>query len=225
MKFKKDNGASLTGFVITILVILLIVAVAGCVYLINNPIKEKVAKQNPTGAQSNLGSIETNVENKKEPITNNETKVEIVKEKMTSDEKYSAWVQNVEKEINKANLDALYQDIKLENGNFINVGLTSKGILYLTREEQGSREFDTNVISFEICDVGNGGYKAAYYIKKDGTVSFVVLDEYDENDGEVKPILVKDAKNIVSIINNTYTDEPSSAAEVWLIDIDGNVYK
>ena len=68
MKIKKDNGASLTGFVITILVILLIVAVVGCVYLINNPIKEKVAIQNPTGAQSNLGSIETNVQNTKEPV-------------------------------------------------------------------------------------------------------------------------------------------------------------
>lgn len=54
MKIKKDNGASLTGFIITILVILLIVAVAGCVYLINNPIKEKVAIQNPGSMQSNM---------------------------------------------------------------------------------------------------------------------------------------------------------------------------
>ena len=34
MKLRENKGISLTGFVITILVILLIAAVAGCVYLI-----------------------------------------------------------------------------------------------------------------------------------------------------------------------------------------------
>jgi len=47
MKLKENKGVSLTGFAITILVILLVVAVAGCVYLLNNPVKEKVAVQNP----------------------------------------------------------------------------------------------------------------------------------------------------------------------------------
>lgn len=37
MKLKGNKGASLTGFVITILVILLVLAVAGCVYLLKNP--------------------------------------------------------------------------------------------------------------------------------------------------------------------------------------------
>ena len=72
MKIKKDNGASLTGFVITILVILLIVAVVGCVYLINNPIKEKVAIQTPTNVENLKSSdkVEENVIEKNEIILN-----------------------------------------------------------------------------------------------------------------------------------------------------------
>ena len=42
MKVKENKGVGLTGFVITILVILLILAAGGCVYLLNNPIKENV---------------------------------------------------------------------------------------------------------------------------------------------------------------------------------------
>ena len=75
MKIKKDNGASLTGFVITILVILLIVAVAGCVYLINNPIKEKVAIQTPTNIE-NLNSSD-----KVETSKNNNEQEEIERKK------------------------------------------------------------------------------------------------------------------------------------------------
>ena len=58
MKIKKDNGASLTGFVITILVVLLVIAVTGCVYLIKNPIKEKVAIQTPIDVQANMPNDE-----------------------------------------------------------------------------------------------------------------------------------------------------------------------
>lgn len=59
MKLRENKGISLTGFVITILVILLIAAVAGCVYLINNPVKEEVIVQNPTPVTGNNSSSET----------------------------------------------------------------------------------------------------------------------------------------------------------------------
>ena len=82
MKVKKDNGVSLTGFIIAILVILLIVAVAGCVYLINNPVKEGTTIQTPTGAQSYIPNNENITENRNILLNNNnETKVEIENKK------------------------------------------------------------------------------------------------------------------------------------------------
>lgn len=108
MKIKKDNGASLTGFVITILVILLIVAVAGCVYLINNPIKEKVAIQTPTNIE-NLNSsdkVETSKKNNELETNNSEELDNITK---TALEEYVSkfyYVKNFD-EITKQNIDSL----------------------------------------------------------------------------------------------------------------------
>ena len=208
---KESRGVSLVKVVITILVIMLILSVGGCVYLIKNPVKENIVAQNPEQVTTANSSREV----KDEVIKNTE---------LTSNERYNIWVQNVVKELRKAKNDVMFQNVTMSNDKVCEVGLTSKGVLYLTLENQGSREVDKDVVSFEICDVGNGGYKAAYYIKEDGTVSYIVLDEYAENDG-VKPVNERDAKNIVSIINNTNTDEPSWASEVLLIDIDGNIYK
>ena len=208
---KGNKGVSLVGVVITILVIMLILSVGVCVYLIQNPVKENIVAQNPEQVTTANSSSEV----KDEVIKNTE---------LTSNERYNIWVQNVVKELRKAKNDVMFQNVTMSNDKVCEVGLTSKGVLYLTLENQGSREVDKGVVSFEICDVGNGGYKAAYYIKEDGTVSYIVLDEYAENDG-VKPVNERDAKNIVSIINNTNTDEPSWASEVLLIDIDGNIYK
>ncbi len=207
MRLKENRGIGLTSFVIAILIILLIIAVLACVYLLKNPNTENSA---PVTNLNSLSEVKENI--------NKTTGT-------TSQEKYKIWVENVEKEIGKAKENALFQSVKISNDKTCEVSLTSKGILSFTLENQGSREVDKDVISFEICDIGNGGYKAVYYIKKDGTAYYVVLDEYQKNDEEIKPTQVKDAKNIVSIINNTYTDEPSWSAEVWLIDIDGNVYK
>ena len=58
MKLKESKGMSLIVFTI-VLAVLVVLAGGVIVYLLNNPVKEKVAIQNPTGAQSNLGSIET----------------------------------------------------------------------------------------------------------------------------------------------------------------------
>ena len=195
----------------------LLVILLGCVtiYTLKITADNKELKQAPVAKQS-----QTTV-TAQEPKAENTNKTTV----MTSQDKYNIWVQNAVKEIGKAKENAFFQSVKISNNKTCEVGLTPKGILYFTLENQGSREFDKDVVSFEICDVGNGGYKAAYYIKKDGTVYYVVLDEYKKEDGEIKPTQVKNAKNIVSIINNTYTDEPSWSAEVWLIDIDGNVYK
>ena len=208
---KGNKGVSLVGVVITILVIMLILSVGVCAYLLKNPVKENIVAQNPEQVTTANSSSEV----KDEVIKNTE---------LTSNERYNIWVQNVVKELRKAKNDVMFQNVTMSNDKVCEVGLTSKGVLYLTLENQGSREVDKGVVSFEICDVGNGGYKAAYYIKEDGTVSYIVLDEYAENDG-VKPVNERDAKNIVSIINNTNTDEPSWASEVLLIDIDGNIYK
>lgn len=68
MKLKENKGISLTGFVIAILVILLIVAVAGCVYLINNPVKEVVV-QNQVPVTGGNSSSET-LKNESEKLDN-----------------------------------------------------------------------------------------------------------------------------------------------------------
>lgn len=211
MNIKENKGVGLAGFVITMLVILLVATILICAYLLKNPVKENIVAQNPEQVTTANSSSEV----KNEVVKNTE---------LTSNERYNIWVQNVVKELRKAKNDVMFQNVTMSNDKVCKVGLTSKGVLYLTLENQGSRDVDKGVVSFEICDVGNGGYKAAYYIKEDGTVSYVVLDEYAENDG-VKPVNNKDAKNIVSIVNNTNTDEPSWTSEVLLIDIDGNIYK
>ena len=64
MKLKENKGVSLTGFVITILVILLVVAIAGCIYLLNNTRKEKVTVQNlaPVSTLNSSSKVENKVE-------------------------------------------------------------------------------------------------------------------------------------------------------------------
>lgn len=63
MKLKKENGVSLAGFVITILVIMLVIVVAGCVYLFNNPIKEEIKTQNSIIIQNDEKDNDNSINN------------------------------------------------------------------------------------------------------------------------------------------------------------------
>ena len=231
MKLKESKGMSLIVFTV-VLAVLVVLAVGVIVYLLNNPVKEKVAIQNPTGAQSNLGRIETNVQNTKEPVTNNETKVEIVKEKMTADERYKIFADNLKKEVSKygdtANIQgAVADDIGYE------VRLKSNGDLSLRLwDEELNRKYGTeslakNVIAFSIIDVGqDSDWHCIYFINADGTVGYASMDSVIyEGKGEIKiENKIAGLKNIVAILSGGVDLNTSGALTPLFVDIDGNLF-
>ena len=229
MRFKKDNGASLTGFVITILVILLVIAVAGCVYLINNPIKEKVAIQNPTEVQSNLGSIETNIANKKEPATNNETKVEIVKEKMTSDEKFQEYIKNLENEISDLEEettiggeyslpvgDSSYY-LELDSNHNLSIRFTDEKF----EKTYGTTKLMTDVIAYYNVYVGQDASRLLCVLKSDGTLWSTTIESVCwEKDYKISFKQETKFKNIVSVLGAF----GSETMYPLFVDIEGKIY-
>lgn len=230
MKLKKDNGVSLTGFIITILVILLIVAVAGCVYLINNPVKEKVAIQNPVGVESNLGSIETNIENEKSPVINNQTNIEVVKEKMTADEKFQEYIKNLKNEISNLEEettiggeyslpvgDSSYY-LELDSSRNLSIRFTDEKL----EKAYGTTKLMTDVIAYYNVYVGQDASRLLCVLKADGTLWSTTIESVCwEKDYKISFKQETKLKNIVSVIG-TFGSE---AMYPLFVDVEGKVYK
>ena len=209
---KENKGVSLTGFVITILVVLLALAVVGCVYLLKNPVKETVAVQTPA------------------PATNLNSSNEEKETKMTAEKKFAEYVKNLKNDMQKYNKEEIdgkkYREYFAEgedlNDKKYSVTLSGNGKL-----ELNEKEVSTNVIGFNVTYVGNGGSQNLYFIKDDGTVAYTPTDgiKYLSN-GKVKTTEVKELKNIISIIGGTAGVYDYPAAEyAYAIDIEGNIFE
>ena len=229
MKIKENKGMSLIVFTI-VLAVLVVVAGGIIVYLLNNPVKENVAIQSPTGAQSNLGSIETNVEDKKEPITNNETKVEIVKEKMTADEKFQEYINNLKNEISNLEEgttiggeyslpigDSSYY-LELDSSRNLSIRFTDEKF----EKAYGTTELMTDVIAYYNVYVGQDASRLLCVLKADGTLWSTTIESVCwEKDYKISFKQETKFKNIVSVIGAF----GSETMYPLFVDVEGKVYK
>lgn len=235
MKIKKDNGASLTGFIITILVILLIVSVAGCVYLINNPIKEKVAIQTPSSVQTNMSNNQNNM------IEENEIKVKQTKE-MTADEKYNIYLGNLKNNLlkmkdvgespdgeNKVDkfLFISEENFTLENNKIGNLSIEYNGDAYLNFTDAGTLskkygekyKINTNVVNAGFQVHGQDVTTMLWFINDEGEFSYIDILQHGTTTLDLKK--VENLKNIVSV-SAMYNGE---AFIPVAIDIEGNIFE
>jgi len=150
----------------------------------------------------------------------------IVNKEMTSDQKFAEYVKNLKAIMLKYNEEKEYREYFIEgkdaNDVTYSITLSGNGILKLNKKEVAK-----NVIGFNVTYYGNGGYKAIYFIKDDGTVASTSIDEtkYLSN-GNIKTTDVKGLKNIVSIIGGKAgTHGYPAACYAYAIDIDGNMFE
>ena len=216
MKIKKDNGASLTGFVITILVILLIVAVAGCVYLINNPIKEKVAIQTPVSVQTNMSNNEK-VEEKNE-ITSS-SNVNVADNKATSlvvinDEQNIKAEGKIYEYISEEGSSA---EVPVEISYIVNG--SNKGNLQIKYNNKVvyTKKAEKNIIEFNrIKDAFDSDIFVLY---EDGTVGKISISNIKNNKYDI--VKVENCENVVRIQELVFESE-GVGADYALVAIDNN---
>jgi len=237
MKVKENKGMSLIVFTV-VLAILVVVAMGVIVYLLNNPVREKVAIQTPSSVQSNMSNNENNVVNEKPSIDikENETKVEQVVREMTTDEKYKVFASNLKQKVSTygdtANIKSVFCRADDGEGSWYEVCLNSNGNLSLRfgKEEldkkYGTKSLAKNVISFYIIDIGQDEWHMIYFINEDGTVGSAYVDPVIFNGtGEIEiKNNISGLKNIVSVLNGGIGLEESGTHTPLFVDIDGKVY-
>ena len=220
MKLKECKGMSLIAFTI-VLAVLVVLAGGVIVYLLNNPVKENVAIQNPTGVQSNLGSIETNIEHTKEPITN-----EIVKEKMTADEKFSVYVNGVKKIFqNLENGGIKYVegfDTEVDTSEYVGSYILSSEYVIKIDNKQNLYINDKKVTS-DVLNISktlhaqDGAY--TFVMKSDGSLEYISGNDYINS--KFVSHKLEGFKNIVDVIEIESVENTKFLA----VDIEGKSYE
>lgn len=193
MKNIKDNkGMSLIVFTI-IIGILLVVAIGVIVYLVNNPVKENVLTQNPTGIQSNINNDENNMSSENLEINNQnslENKIEINATNINIEDYVGIWYEKESlKEYSDVCID-LDEDknILVEVGiyrltTFDNLKATLNGnIITLTKNNAfiGTLTLDNNkiIFNYSVEDLNIENEKVEFTYKRERT-STEVLNGYD----------------------------------------------
>ena len=217
MKFKKDNGASLTGFVITILVILLVIAVAGCVYLIKNPIKENVAIQTPTDVQANMSNDEK-IEEKDENSSslninivdnNEETNLVIINDEQNikAEGKISEYISE----------EGSSAEVPVEISYIVNGNNKGKLQIKYNNKVVHTKNTEKNIIEFNrLRDAYDSDIFVLY---EDGTVGKISIANIKNNKYDI--VKVENCKNIVRIQELVFEYE-DSGADYALVAVDSN---
>lgn len=208
MKLKENNRVSLTLIAIIILAILLVVAVVGCVYLLNNPIKETILVQNPLQV-SELNSSS-----------------EVKQTTITADEKFKAYANGMKKIIQNLKHDGV-QFVEVYNEN---VDLSEYVGTYTLSSEYGikidyqqnvyinDKKVTNDVINLsKVFHIQPGDY--IFCIKSDGSLEYIVDNDYAS--GKYISHKLDGFKNIVDVISI----ELSEGNRLLAIDIEGNSYE
>ena len=214
MKLKGNKGAANSIVVMLVIFILMLICLIVC--LLKNPnLIIQISKSNKTSEA---------------PEIVEETKTEVVTKEMTADEKYAEYVKNLKAEMLKYNEEKVegkeyreyFIDGKDENDKKYSVSLSGDGKLVLNEKEVA-----TNVVGFNVVNVGNGGYSNLYFIKDDGTVGTTSIEEVEYlNNGKVKTREIEKLKNIVSIIPGMSAESGyPGACYAYAIDINGNMFE
>ncbi len=215
MKLKGNKGAA--NSVVVMLMVFILILICLIVYLIQHPMVKYVERDtSSTQTQANVPEIKT----------------ETTTTKMTSDEKYKMFADNLKKEVSKYGDTANIQGATADETGY-EVRLKSNGDLSLRMMDEklnakyGTETLAKNVIAFAIIDVGQDvDWHCVYFINEDGTVGYASIDSviYDGK-GEIKvENKIEGLKNIVAILGGGVDLNTSGALNPLFVDIDGNVY-
>ena len=215
---KENRGVSVIAFIIVIAV-LVIIASCIIVYLLNNPVKEKIAVQNTAPV------TEVNYSIKDEE---KETKTTA----MTSDKKFSSYVSNLKREMKnkivysmegETHLSSINEKVSFKeyetDGSLTNIqehdiSLSSEGKLVLDQ-----KTIAENVIKFKVLQRGTNGLHYIVFVKEDGTAAYMRISKLKTiaNDDSIHEI--KNVKYIIDVLGTIET------YDIGLIDIEGNIIK
>ena len=212
----KDNkGVSLTGFVIAILVVLLIGAVVGCVYLLKN--QNKGIMQTNETIFNLRNTIETNAKEEMNIAENKE---------MTADEKFLIYANGMKKVFqNLENGGVKYIEAFEENvdtseyvGTYTLVSANDIKIDHQRNLYIKDKKVTSDVLNIsKSLHAQNGNY--IFIMKGDGALEYISENDY-ENSKYVSHQL-EGFKNIVDVIGIQGVDYNKFLA----IDIEGNSYE
>lgn len=110
---------------------------------------------------------------------------------------------------------------------YYNVELNPEGelkVIYYSNDNSSDSKFIANdVLNYYIIYYGNGGYKGLYFIYKDGSVGFANIEQAYMNKENITIKNIENVKNIVTIVQGSFSDGMSGYHAPIYIDIDGNM--
>ena len=116
-------------------------------------------------------------------------------------------------------IDVKYYDVELNPEGELKV-------IYYSKDNSSDSKFIANdVLNYYIIHYGNGGYKGLYFIYKDGSVGFANIDQAYMNNEDITIKSIDNVKNIVTIVQGSFSDGLSGHRGPIYIDIDGNMIK
>ena len=106
------------------------------------------------------------------------------------------------------------------------VTLTSDGILSIKyANESSTRKISDKVLNYYLINTGQDIGKSLFYIREDGSVSKVSIEYNYSADSDIAiEDNVNNLKNIVTILEGSYSDDLSGYHGPIFIDINGNMY-
>jgi len=180
----------------------------------------------PMGEATNNEVISDNIENK--DITDNTHVTEdglnkynefadkIISERKTFFEGESLYRTTVD---GNNMIDVKYYDVELNPDGELKV-------IYYSKDNSSDSKFIANdVLNYYIIYYGNGGYKGLYFIYKDGSVGFANIEQAYMNNEDITIKNIENVKNIVTIVQGSFSDGLSGHRGPIYIDIDGNMIK
>ena len=139
---------------------------------------------------------------------------------------YARYLTNLEDEIRKNYNDSNKNQIRSNSvvlNTYYTVTITKDLELMFNTDD---KKFDNvklsdNVVNMFLIDYGNGGFKYLYFIKTDGTLNKICID----NIRAQSPINIEktELNNIVNVTQGIINDEVSGDLTPIFIDIDGNM--
>ena len=137
------------------------------------------------------------------------------KQTMTSENRIEIYTHN---EYSMHGVERIY----LDKNNDAYLTFNENSDLYKKYGE--NYKIETGVANIFLCDMGNGGYQEAIFLKLDGTASYVSGYKI-ETTNSVNCENIDGVENAVNVINYLATDGMSGGWEYAIIDINGNVIK
>ena len=216
MKLKEDKGMSLIVFTI-VLAVLVVLAGGVIVYLLNNPVKEKVAIQIPTSVQTNMSNNEKVEEKNETSSTSNANVVDNNKGTnlvVINDEQNIKAEGKICEYISEEGSSA---EVPLEISYIVNG--TNKGNLQIKYNNKVvyTKKTEKNIIEFNrLRDAFDSDIFVLY---EDGTVGKISISNIKNNKYDI--IKVENCKNIVRIQELVFEYE-NSGADYALVAVDAN---